>query len=70
MQQGAVDIAALFRRCLDLVLRDGDQIVRAGIPLEQILECLAHHHLAVGVRDLAQIGELVEVVLDQEQSSA
>jgi hypothetical protein len=51
MDQRAVDVAAIFGRCSDLVFGDKDQIARTRPTLEEILEGFADNGFAVGTRN-------------------
>ncbi len=70
VEQGAVHVPALLGRRLDLVLGNEDQVVRPRPSLEEVLEGLAHHGLAMRARDPVQILELVQVLLDEELAHA
>jgi hypothetical protein len=70
MQQRAVDEARVFRRAVELVLGDEDQVVLLAPALEQVLERLAHHRFAVRAADLLQHVELGEVLVDQDLAHA
>ena len=70
VEQRAVDVAPVLGLGLDLVFGDEDEVVRAGPALQQILERLAHHRFAVRAGDLAQVLQLVEVLLDEDLAHA
>lgn len=70
VQQRAVHVAAFPGGRFDFVFGNEGEVVRAAPVLQQILECLAYHALAVRATDLAQPREFGEVVLDQHAGHA
>jgi hypothetical protein len=70
IEQRAVDVAPVFRLGLDFVFRHEHQIVRTRPAFQQILERFPHHRFAMRARDLAQVLQLVEVLLDEDLAHA
>lgn len=70
MKQRAIDVAAFLRGSCNFVLRDEDEIVRAGPALEGILEGFADDALPLRSGNLPLFGELVQARLDEQLTQA
>jgi len=59
VEESTIDIAPFLSGRDDLVFRNEDQVVRSRPILEQVLECLADHRLAVRAADFSKILKLI-----------
>ncbi len=66
MEEGAVHVTALLGGGFDLIFGDEDQVVLPPPAFKEVLEGLSYYRFAVGARNLAQVLEVVQVLLNQE----
>lgn len=65
IEQRAIDVALIPGQGIESVFRDEDEIMLLAPAFEQVFERFAQHAFARGAGDLAEILQLIEVVLDE-----